>query len=83
LIAFVTLHVLLVLKLGINEWPMPGRIVRRETYLRDYSELVHRDGEAFVAYAVWKYILFSGVILLSIGACAFLFGPFGPSGSRT
>jgi hypothetical protein len=80
LIAFVTLHVLLVLKLGINEWPMPGRIVRRDTYLRDYGELVHRDGEPFVPYAVWKDILFSGVILLSIGACALLFGPFGPGG---
>ena len=80
LIAFVTLHVLLVLKLGINEWPMPGRIVRRETYLRDYAELVHRNGEPFVPYAVWKDILFSGVILLSIAACAFVFGPFGPSG---
>ena len=29
LIAFVGLHVLMVLKLGINEWPMPGRLVRR------------------------------------------------------
>src|SRR5262249_28982049 len=26
LIAFVCLHLLMVLKLGINEWPMPGRI---------------------------------------------------------
>jgi len=80
LIASVTLHVLLVLKLGINEWPMPGRIVRRETYLREYHELVQKDGEPFVPYAVWKDILFSGIILLSIGVCAFLFGPFGPGG---
>jgi ubiquinol-cytochrome c reductase cytochrome b subunit len=80
LIAFVTLHVLLVLKLGINEWPMPGRIVRRETYLRDYGELVHRDGEPFVPCAVWKDILFSGIMLLAITACAFVFGPFGPGG---
>jgi ubiquinol-cytochrome c reductase cytochrome b subunit len=80
LIVFVTLHVLLVLKLGINEWPMPGRIVRRETYLRDYRELVHRDGEPFVPCAVWKDIVFSGIILLSIAACAFFFGPFGPGG---
>ena len=29
LIAFVSLHLFLVLKVGINEWPMPGRIVRR------------------------------------------------------
>jgi ubiquinol-cytochrome c reductase cytochrome b subunit len=80
LIAFVTLHVLLVLKLGINEWPMPGRIVRRETYLRDYEELVHRDGEPFVPGAVWKDIVFSGVILLAIAACAAIFGPSGPGG---
>src|SRR4029077_17961695 len=32
LIAFVGLHLFLVLRLGINEWPMPGRIVRRDTY---------------------------------------------------
>jgi len=78
LIAFVGLHVLLVLKLGINEWPMPGRIVRRATYLQEYHELTQRQGAPFVPYAVWKDIMFSGVILLSIAACAFLFGPFGP-----
>jgi ubiquinol-cytochrome c reductase cytochrome b subunit len=34
LIAFVGLHLLMVLKLGINEWPMPGRIVRKATYIK-------------------------------------------------
>src|SRR5258708_34503981 len=34
LIALVALHLLLVLTLGINEWPIPGRIVRRATYLQ-------------------------------------------------
>ena len=80
LIAFVSLHVLLVLKLGINEWPMPGRVVRRETYVRDYEALVHRDGEPFVPGAVWKDMVFSGVMLLGIVACAAVFGPFGPGG---
>jgi ubiquinol-cytochrome c reductase cytochrome b subunit len=81
LIAFVSLHLLMVLKLGINEWPMPGRVVRRSTYLQDYKELTHKDGVPFVPYAVWKDIFFSAFILLSIGACAFFFGPFGPSGA--
>src|ERR1700740_3066974 len=36
LIAFVGIHVLMVLKLGINEWPMPGRIVKRATYEDKY-----------------------------------------------
>jgi ubiquinol-cytochrome c reductase cytochrome b subunit len=80
LIGFVGLHLLLVLKLGVNEWPMPGRIVRRATYLREYHELTQRDGAPFVPYAVWKDIFFSGFILLCIAACALLLGPFGPSG---
>ena len=42
------LHVWMVLKLGINEWPMPGRIVRRETYIQEYNELAHKDGIPFV-----------------------------------
>src|SRR5271166_3159218 len=80
LIAFVGLHVLLVLKLGINEWPMPGRIVRRATYVQEYHELTHKDGIPFVPGAVAKDMFFSGFILLCIAACALYFGPFGPSG---
>jgi len=80
LIAFVAVHLLLVLNLGINEWPMPGRVVKRATYLQEYQELVHADGIPFVPVAVWKDIFFSGCILASIAACAALFGPFGPGG---
>jgi ubiquinol-cytochrome c reductase cytochrome b subunit len=80
LIAFVGVHLLMVLKLGINEWPMPGRIVRRATYMQEYQELAHKQGVPFVPNAVWKDILFSGFILLSITACAVYFGPFGPGG---
>jgi ubiquinol-cytochrome c reductase cytochrome b subunit len=80
LIAFVALHVLLVLKLGVNEWPMPGRVVRRATYLQEYHDLTDHDGVPFVPYAVWKDIIFSGAILLAMGTCASVLGPFGPSG---
>src|SRR5467141_3298351 len=80
LIAFVGLHLLMVLKLGINEWPMPGRIVRRATYVAEYHELTQRDGIPFVPAAVWKDVIFSGFVLLSIVACAALLGPFGPGG---
>src|SRR5712671_3585619 len=78
--AFVGVHLLLVLKLGINEWPMPGRIVRRATYVEEYHQLTRQDGIPFVPAAVWKDIIFSGVVLLSVAVCAFLLGPFGPSG---
>jgi ubiquinol-cytochrome c reductase cytochrome b subunit len=80
LIACVGVHLLMVLKLGVNEWPMPGRVVRRTTYLKEYHELAHTKGVPFVPYAVWKDIFFSGFILLSIAACAVYLGPFGPSG---
>jgi ubiquinol-cytochrome c reductase cytochrome b subunit len=80
LIAFVGLHLLLVLKLGINEWPMPGRIVRRETYLKEYHELTKRDGVPFVPEAIGKDLVTSGFVLLALVACAVFFGPFGPSG---
>src|SRR4029453_16038810 len=80
LIALVCLHLLMVLKLGINEWPMPGRLVRRATYEHDYHELTRTDGAPFVPYAVWKDMFFAAFILLAVGACAWYFGPFGPTG---
>jgi ubiquinol-cytochrome c reductase cytochrome b subunit len=80
LIAFVAVHLLMVIKLGINEWPMPGRVVRKATYMKDYHELTKKDGIPFVPGAVYKDLFFGGFILISIAACAFYFGPFGPSG---
>src|SRR6202522_2458963 len=80
LLSFVGVHLLLVLKLGINEWPMPGRIVRRATYVKEYHELTQKDGVPFVPGAIAKDMFFSGFILLAVAVCALYFGPFGPSG---
>ncbi len=80
LIGFVGLHLMMVLKLGINEWPMPGRIVRRDTYDAEYARLVEQDGVAFVPVAFRKDLVFSGLLLLAVATCAALFGPFGPGG---
>jgi ubiquinol-cytochrome c reductase cytochrome b subunit len=81
LIGLIGLHLLMVLKLGINEWPMPGRLVKRATYEAEYHELTKKDGEPFVPYAVWKDLFFAAFILLAIAACSIYFGPFGPSGA--
>jgi ubiquinol-cytochrome c reductase cytochrome b subunit len=80
LIAFIGLHLLMVLKLGINEWPMPGRIVRKSTYIKEYHELVKKDGVPFFPGAVYKDIFFAGCVLLTLAIVAAYFGPFGPSG---
>jgi ubiquinol-cytochrome c reductase cytochrome b subunit len=80
LLAGVGLHVWMVLRLGINEWPMPGRIVRKSTYEREYHELTAKNGIPFVPDAAWKDAVFAAAILLSVLACALFFGPFGPTG---
>ena len=80
LIGFVSLHLLMVVKLGINDWPMPGRVVKRATYLSEYHALTKREGEPFVPYAVWKDMFVAGFVLLAVAACALYFGPFGPTG---
>src|SRR6188474_1016704 len=80
LIGFVCLHLLMVLKLGINEWPMPGRVVKRATYIGEYHELTKTDGAPFFPYAVWKDLFFAASVVVAVAACAMYFGPFGPTG---
>ena len=66
MLAFASLHTWLVLKLGINEWPTPGRLVKRETYIQEYNELSHTDGMPFVPGAVWKDAMFAAGIVLAV-----------------
>jgi len=80
LLAFVGLHLLMVLKLGINEWPMPGRLVKRTTYESQYAELTRTDGAPFVPYAIWKDLFFAAMVLAAVAICAAYFGPYGPTG---
>src|SRR5215467_2399280 len=80
LIAFVAVHLLLVLRLGVNEWPMPGRLVNRTTYRREYEEQVQRDGVAFFPDAAKRDIVFAGITISAVLACAAIFGPIGPKG---
>ena len=80
LLALTGLHVWMVVKLGINEWPMPGRLVRRETYVQEYNELAHTDGLPFYPGAAWKDAYFAAAILLAVALCAAFFGPYGPKG---
>jgi ubiquinol-cytochrome c reductase cytochrome b subunit len=80
LLVLVGLHVLMVLRLGINEWPMPGRLVDKKTYVREYHQLAKETGIPFVPDGAWKDAIFAVAIMLSVIACALFFGPFGPSG---
>ncbi len=42
--------------------------------------MTRTQGVPFMPYGIWKDVVFSGVILLAIAACALYFGPFGPTG---
>ena len=80
LFGFVGLHIWMVLKLGINEWPMPGRVVRRSTYVEEYNRLAHEDGIAFIPGAFWKDLFFAAAMVGAVALCAWIFGPSGPGG---
>ena len=80
LLLLIGVHLLMVIKLGINEWPMPGRVVRKATYVQEYHEMTRKDGIPFVPVAVWKDLFFAAFILLCVAGCAAYFGPFGPTG---
>ena len=80
LFALIGLHLWLVLKIGINEWPMPGRLVNRETYRQQYEEEVQKDGVSFFPDAARKDMVGMGVITLIVMICAAVFGPHGPRG---
>lgn len=80
LLAGVGVHVFMVLRHGVSEWPMPGRLVRKSTYQREYHELTEKTGIPFVPDAAWKDAVFAASILFTVMAFAFFFGPFGPNG---
>jgi ubiquinol-cytochrome c reductase cytochrome b subunit len=80
LLLLVGVHVWMVLHLGINDWPMPGRIVSKSSYVREYHEQTAKDGIPFVPDAAWKDAVFAAAIILAVIACALIFGPFGPTG---
>ncbi|HEY5792250.1 MAG TPA: cytochrome b N-terminal domain-containing protein [Chthoniobacterales bacterium] len=80
IIALVSVHLRLVLLKGINEYPKPGRVVRRETYDREYDEVIKKTGIPFFPNGIGKDLIFSAFTIILILFCAAVFGPKGPLG---
>src|SRR5882672_5779021 len=80
IIALVSVHLRLVLTAGINEYPQPGKLVRKETYVAEYEALVETEGVPFVPKAIGKDLIFSALLIVGILVCSAVFGPSGPSG---
>jgi ubiquinol-cytochrome c reductase cytochrome b subunit len=80
IIALLSLHLRLVLTKGINEYPKPGKVVKKESYEAEYEEMVKKTGVPFVPNVIGKDLIFSACLIIAIVTCAFVFGPAGPSG---
>lgn len=80
IIALLSLHLRLVLAKGINEYPKPGSVVRKESYEVEYEEMIKKTGVPFVPNVIGKDLIFSALLMMAIVTCALVFGPMGPSG---
>ena len=80
LIGLLCIHLLMVIKLGINEWPMPGRLVRRKTYSRSTTRSSTRTACPSCRWPSRATSSSAAAIVLAVMACAAYFGPFGPKG---
>ncbi len=75
LFAFIGLHLLLVLRHGISEPPVPGRAVHPASYREHYHRLLHRSGVPFFPDAAWRDVVFGVLTIAGIVALAAIFGP--------
>lgn len=79
LLAFVGLHLWLVLKKGVSAPPVPGQVVDPKTYDEDYHEEL-KHGVPFLGEAMLKDAFFSALTVIAVVSFAAYMGPKGPSG---
>jgi ubiquinol-cytochrome c reductase cytochrome b subunit len=78
LLVFLVLHLWLVLKRGISEPPVPGRVVDPGTYGVLYEDELRR-GAPFLGDAALKDALVSAVVVIAVLVLAAVAGPKGPT----
>jgi ubiquinol-cytochrome c reductase cytochrome b subunit len=79
LIAFLAVHLWLVLKCGVSAPPVAGQVVDPSTYDVTYHEELKR-GVPFLGDAILKDVLFSSLVVIAVVAIAAIVGPKGPTG---
>jgi ubiquinol-cytochrome c reductase cytochrome b subunit len=74
ILAFVGLHLWLVLRHGISEPPKPGKLVDPKTYRQEYNELIEKKGKPFWPDSAWRDVVFCVAMIVVIAALAFVSG---------
>ena len=78
LLAFLAVHLWLVLKRGISAPPVPGKTVDPRTYQEEYENELKKEGVPFFGEALLKDALFSSLTVIVIVVLAAVAGPNGP-----
>ncbi len=79
LLFFLTLHLWLVLKLGVSAPPVAGQPVDPKTYDEDYEKQL-KAGVPFLGPAMLKDVFFSALAVIVVVVLAAVLGPKGPGG---
>lgn len=75
IVLLIGLHMFLVLRHGISEFPKAGQPVDPRTYREQYRAYVERHNRLYWPDAMWKEVLFGGLVIVTIIALAVIFGP--------
>jgi len=74
ILAFVGLHLWLVLRHGVSEPPKPGKLVDPKTYRQEYQQLLEKTGRPFWPDAAWRDVIFCVGMIVVITVLAWLSG---------
>jgi len=69
------LHLFLVIRNGISEPPVAGRLLKRDTYREWYKNLMKKEGVPFWPNAAWRDMAFGLLVVLVVLLLALFVGP--------